>query len=337
MNNNIQLSFCLPVYNVVCFVEQCLQSICKQITNDLRYEILFLDDCSTDGSYELLKQLADKYPNVKVLQNERNSGVSFTRNELIRKACGKYIWFVDPDDMLYPDIAYHVLQVAEDTNVDVILGSYLKVPEECKQKFEPLTSITVSRNSDLKVLPADTNGTRMCAIWAGLFRRDFLLENNLFFNEKMIAQEDTLYYYEMSLRTTNIYRFDEPAYLYRQRSTSVMHTHDSKRALKYYHSMLEMYRVYKHHYDTGDFDNEAIILNKLAHMRQNLALTVVGLQDTRMVVSEFKKLKQEKLYPYTQKYLPPSGMLCVILKILPYEIGFWLIHLFYKIRYLIVN
>ena len=262
---------------------------------DLRggYEILCLDDCSTDGSYELLKRFTDRYPNMKVLQNDRNLGVSFTRNELIRKACGKYIWFVDPDDMLYPGVVNLVLQAAEDTNADVILGNYLEVPEVYKQKFEPLKSIMVSCNSHLKVLPTNAKGACMCAIWAGLFRRNFILESNLFFNEKMIAQEDTLYYYEISLRAKNIYRFDEPSYLYRQRSTSIM--------------------------------------------RQNLALTVVGLQDTRMVISEFKKLKQEKLYPYTQKVLPPSGLLRIILKILPYEIGFWFIHLLYKIRYLILN
>ena len=338
MNNDIQISFCLPVYNVVNFVEECIQSIvnqCFMICGG--YEILCLDDCSTDGSYELLKRFTDRYPNMKVLQNDRNLGVSFTRNELIRKACGKYIWFVDPDDMLYPGVVNLVLQAAEDTNADVILGNYLEVPEVYKQKFEPLKSIMVSCNSHLKVLPTNAKGACMCAIWAGLFRRNFILESNLFFNEKMIAQEDTLYYYEISLRAKNIYRFDEPSYLYRQRSTSIIHTRDSKRALKYYYSMLEMYHVYKHHYDTGDFDNETILLNKLAHMRQNLALTVVGLQDTRMVISEFKKLKQEKLYPYTQKVLPPSGLLRIILKILPYEIGFWFIHLLYKIRYLILN
>ncbi len=107
-------------------------------------EILCLDDCSTDGSYELLKRFTDRYPNMKVLQNDRNLGVSFTRNELIRKACGKYIWFVDPDDMLYPGVVNLVLQAAEDTNADVILGNYLEVPEVYKQRFEPLKSIMVS-------------------------------------------------------------------------------------------------------------------------------------------------------------------------------------------------
>ena len=89
MNNDIQISFCLPVYNVVNFVEECLQSIVSQCFVGMGYEILCLDDCSTDGSYELLKRFTDRYPNMKVLQNERNLGVSFTRNELIRKACGK--------------------------------------------------------------------------------------------------------------------------------------------------------------------------------------------------------------------------------------------------------
>lgn len=82
MMNNILISFCLPIYNVVDFIDECLQSVVNQEIIGV-YEIVCLDDCSTDGSYELLKQLADKYCNLRVLQNAHNSGVSFTRNELI--------------------------------------------------------------------------------------------------------------------------------------------------------------------------------------------------------------------------------------------------------------
>lgn len=314
------------------------RSVCKVLTDKILgggYEILCLDDCSNDGTFELLTRLAKRYSAVKVFRNERNSGVSFTRNRLISQAEGEYVWFVDPDDMLYPNVVNLALQAADDVRADVLLGNYTRVRENDKTLFEPLKSVTAYGNERLSAKPVDGGGVRMNAVWAGLFRRDFLLSNNLFFNEKMIAQEDTLFYYEFGLRTRKIFKFDELSYIYRQRESSVMHTHDSMRALRYYYSMQEMYRVYQHHYDTGDYDDKSVLLHKLAHMKQNLALTLAGLRDTKLVRTELKILKKSGLYPYRQKVLPPSGFQRILAYMLPCECGFWMIHLLYKARYLI--
>ena len=88
-------------------------------------DLLCLDDCSTDGSYELLQELAKNYPTLKVSRNKKNSGVSFTRNQLIKSAKGKYIWFVDPDDLLYPGVAPLALREIEQRGADVLLGNYV--------------------------------------------------------------------------------------------------------------------------------------------------------------------------------------------------------------------
>ena len=330
MMNNILISFCLPIYNVVDFIDECLQSVVNQ--GIMGYEIVCLDDCFTDGSYELLKLLADKYCNLRVLQNAHNSGVSFTRNELIRKAKGKYVWFVDSDDMLYPGVVKPVLKAAEEKQVDVLLGNYLRIPEICKEQFNPISSITISENHQLRILPADKVGTVMSAIWAGVFRKEFLIENKLFFNEKMIVQEDTLFYYECSLRTNKIYNFIEPSYLYRQRSTSVMHTRDARRALCYYHSMVEMYRVYKQHYDSGDYIDKIVLEDKLSHMLQNLPMTLVAISDFVMVKRELKQLKQKGLYPFKPTHLPSSNIRRIILYLLSNEVGFWMVHMMYRLR-----
>lgn len=120
-------------------------------------------------------------------------------------ARGRYIWFVDPDDMLYPNVVNLVLQSAIDSNADVLLGNYIRISEKEQPELPPITSLRLQKNENLDILPKDSNGTPMCAIWAGVLKRDFLIDSGLYFNERMIAQEDTLFYFEMSLHTKNIF------------------------------------------------------------------------------------------------------------------------------------
>lgn len=335
--NDVKISFCLPVYNVRNYLELCIQSIGNQILmGGGTIEVLCLDDCSTDGSYELLQTLKNNYPALKVSRNNHNSGVSFTRNQLIKSAKGKYIWFVDPDDLLYPGVVSLALREIEEREADVLLGNYIRIQEHENITFSPLEHLHVSYSPQID-LPVDDNGIQMCTVCAGLFKRDFLLEHQLFFNEKMIAQEDTLFYFEFGLRTANIYKFQEPCYIYRQRSTSIMHTRDSLRAQRYYDSMREMYRVYMYHFKSNDYKEKDVLLDKLNHMKQNLVLSLAGIENSKEVYNQLMKLKKDGLYPYklTKKYISPLLPLYrkLLYYFLPIELVFWVLHILYKIRY----
>lgn len=250
-------------------------------------------------------------------------------------ARGRYIWFVDPDDMLYPNVVNLVLQSAIDSNADVLLGNYIRISEKEQPELPPITSLRLQKNENLNILPKDFNGTNMCAIWAGIFKRNFLSDNRLYFNEKMIAQEDTLFYYEVSLHTQNIFHFAETAYIYRQRESSIMHSHSAKRALQYYHSMQEMYLVYKRYFTSGLPISKDLLSEKIEHMQQNLALTLAVVNDSRIVKAELKELKKERIYPYQRNFLGNSTPNIVLNFLLKKEFGFWIIHLLSKIKLLI--
>lgn len=334
MTHNIAISFCLPVYNVANYIESCLYNIVNQNIMG-GYEIVCLDDCSTDGSFELLNNIACRYKNVIVRRNIKNKGVSFTRNRLIEMARGRYIWFVDPDDMLYPNVVNLVLQSAIDSNADVLLGNYIRISEKEQPELPPITSLRLQKNENLNILPKDFNGTNMCAIWAGIFKRNFLSDNRLYFNEKMIAQEDTLFYYEVSLHTQNIFHFAETAYIYRQRESSIMHSHGAKRAFQYYQSMQEMYRVYKNYLISESPISKGLLIEKIEQMRQNLVLTLAGVYETRRVKTELKVLKQEGIYPYRKNFLSNSKKNIILNCLLKKEYGFWIIHFAAKLKMLI--
>lgn len=325
----------MPVYNVCNYIELCIQSIENQRIVGGGYEILCLDDCSSDDSFECLKYIATKYSNVVVRRSSQNRGVSYTRNQLINMARGKYIWFVDPDDMLCPNIVNLVIKAAINNNADVVLGNYLRISENERPELATITSLTLQKNENLDILPKDSNGTSMCAIWAGVFKRDFLIDSGLYFNERMIAQEDTLFYFEMSLHTKNIFHFNEVAYIYRQRASSVMHSHSAKRALQYYHSMQEMYLVYKRYFTSGLPISKDLLSEKIEHMQQNLALTLAVVNDSRIVKAELKELKKERIYPYQRNFLGNSTPNIVLNFLLKKEFGFWIIHLLSKIKLLI--
>lgn len=250
-------------------------------------------------------------------------------------ARGKYIWFVDPDDMLCPNIVNLVIKAAINNNADAVLGNYLRISENERPELATITSLTLQKNENLDILPKDSNGTPMCAIWAGVLKRDFLIDSGLYFNERMIAQEDTLFYFEMSLHTKNIFHFNEVAYVYRQRASSVMHSHSAKRALQYYHSMQEMYLVYKKYFTSGLPISKDLLSEKIEHMQQNLALTLAVVNDSRMVKAELKELKKERIYPYQRNFLGNSTQNIVLNFLLKKEFGFWIIHFLSKIKLLL--
>lgn len=334
----VLLSFLLPVYNVKDYLEDCIQSIVQQDLEGIEYEIICIDDNSTDGSYEYLLELAKKKQGITILKNAENKGVSYTRNRLIREAKGKYVWFVDPDDMVFKNAAKSFLYKAEEVNADILLGNYIRVEETTKGNADYVTNwdmIGTNPEQKKQYLPIDQHGKMMCSVCPGLFLRSFLLENNLWMNEKMIAQEDTLFYYEFSLKTKNVYKWEVPCYLYRQRKSSVMNTHNEERNKKYYISMREMLKVYIKHLENGDYTDLNVLERKIHHSKQNVVTCLAMIHDKKYIKSQLKLLRKEKSYPYKFRKevfkSSDSFLRKVLIYLLPIKPFFWLYHFLYTV------
>jgi len=96
----MKISVIIPVYNVEQYLRECLDSVMTQSYND--YEVICINDGSTDGSMAVLKEYAEKYPKVSVIDQE-NKGLSAARNAGINAATGEYVFLLDSDDYLEPD------------------------------------------------------------------------------------------------------------------------------------------------------------------------------------------------------------------------------------------
>lgn len=97
----MKVSVLVPVYNLQCFIEPCLLSLLTQATT-FDYEVIAVDDGSSDDSWAIMQQLTNRYPQLRALQNPQNMGLARTQKRLLAEAQGEYIAYVDGDDLALP-------------------------------------------------------------------------------------------------------------------------------------------------------------------------------------------------------------------------------------------
>lgn len=342
MSENIDISFCLPVYNVSGWIEACVNSIVDQNLTGINYEIVCVDDCSTDDSLAVLKKLSMQNPRVVVVASPENKGVSATRNTAIRSARGTFIWFVDPDDLLYPGAVERMYKAISESSQDVIIGNYMKVNEDAKwSDFEKsdceCTTVLVSSKDNIGAKDAQrtNNGYGMCSSCCGIFRRSFLVENNLYFRENIHFQEDTVFYYEFTRRTEQVLSSNCLCYLYRQRRSSAIHARNDERTKKYYNSLLNMLGVYLE-YEKKSTEKDPELSKKIHQSKEKVAQVLAMVSDTGYVKKELKSLRQKGFYSYRLRWdvlrSEASLAMRLVLFLLPIPMFFWLTHYAFKAK-----
>lgn len=141
------VSVIMPAYNAEPFIAEAISSVLSQSVRDL--ELLVIDDCSTDGTYALAMQQKD--PRICVLRNDKNSGVANTRNRGIEQARGKYIAFLDSDDIWHPQKLQHQIEKLESAGADLCYCSYAIIGRNGeKSRADYIVSETATFNDILK-------------------------------------------------------------------------------------------------------------------------------------------------------------------------------------------
>ncbi len=119
------LSVLVPVYNVRDYLAECVESVLAQAPADAGVEVLLLDDCSTDGSADVMAALDARWPGrLRLLRHERNGGLSAARNTMIGAARGDYLWFLDSDDKLLPGAIAGLREVVRLHAPDAVLCDF---------------------------------------------------------------------------------------------------------------------------------------------------------------------------------------------------------------------
>lgn len=178
------LSFIIPVFDAKPFLEKCVQSLLDQDLERDSYEILLIDDGSTDGSGALCDQLGGQYPMIQVI-HQSNQGLSAARNTGLDKARGKYVQFVDSDDWIESRVLSGLVGKMESDHLDVLRFGYRKVNAFGKELARGGQSVSVRTGKDF--LRVNLHFT--CYACQFLLRKDFLLGHGLYFKRGIIFED----------------------------------------------------------------------------------------------------------------------------------------------------
>ncbi|WP_338397140.1 glycosyltransferase family 2 protein [Persicobacter psychrovividus] len=206
------VSVVVPVYGVEKYIERCFKSVEEQTYPYL--ECLFIDDCSLDNSRNILESLIDQYEGVidfKIVSHQKNKGLSGARNTGLLASNGEYVYFLDSDDDIPKDSISNLVQTLDKVNgfVEMVQGSTMIFQGEKIFNRYVLSSrlpSVIHGNAQIRtnILERKTPVTA----WNRLISRKFLLENNLYFKEGII-HEDEYWGFQLARKIDSIaYCFD---------------------------------------------------------------------------------------------------------------------------------
>lgn len=219
----IKASFIVPVYKVEKYLRECVDSILAQTLES--FELLLVDDGSPDNCPEICDEYAEKDSRVRVFHKE-NGGVSSSRNVGIAGARGKYICFIDSDDFISGDFAQGLFNAAEKYGADIVQGGISYCSEDGETKYEEKSRLpldTVISHSQVCAL-FDEMSSKCLALycWRNMFRRDFLINNSIKFDESLKIGEDSVFNEQALLLASIVTAIDSCNYYYRSREDSAM-------------------------------------------------------------------------------------------------------------------
>ncbi|WP_281815661.1 glycosyltransferase family 2 protein [Brachyspira pilosicoli] len=219
----IKISVIVPVYNVEIYLKECLNSIINQTLKEI--EIICIDDCSSDNSYNILEEYAKKDNRVKIFKNTQNESVGYNRNLGLKEARGEYISFIDSDDFISEDFLYNLYSTAKKYDSDMVNTLNIKFYKNKKitkfyytfydKEFESIWNLNDIENSFSKQAIAPY-------VWNKIYRTSFLVNNNLnFMTTKFGASEDTNFLVKLMLHKPKISFNNNSIYYYRYSPVSL--------------------------------------------------------------------------------------------------------------------
>lgn len=236
---NILLSIIIPAFNVEDFVEECITSIKNQLVN-FDYEVIIINDGSTDETLKLAKQLTRNLPNFKVISQE-NKGLSGTRNKGVKEAKGDYIWFIDSDDLISDNSLQIIGDILQTKKIDCVAIGFERIGDNKninQESYLPLESKFVNGRDFFSHQIAEGDIYTMSQLY--IIKKKILINNELYFEEN-IYHEDMLHTPLMLNKVDEIYSIPYPFYLYRVREGSIMTSKDCSALSKKANDLLHVF------------------------------------------------------------------------------------------------
>ena len=224
----IKISVIVPVYNVENYLIQCLDSIINQTLKDI--EIICVDDCSPDNSIEILEEYKNKDNRINIIRHSNNQGLGPARNTGLKHANGEYISFIDSDDYIDKNFLFYLYSTAKKYDSDVVSTS--NIPENHNGELRDHNYLKEIKKigdylrdgiSNVSIKNEKRPGLEYMAVsaWNKIYRRSFLLENELYFMDINFGPEDADYYRRLLISEPKTSYNHNAIYYYRIRDNSM--------------------------------------------------------------------------------------------------------------------
>lgn len=275
------LSFIVPVYNVERFLPACLDSLLRQDIPAESYEIICVDDGSTDGSPAVLHRYAADHSTLVVVRQE-NAGVCAARNTGLDRARGDYIWFVDADDCIQPNCLAALRALLTQSGADrAVMDNYSFPEAEDPYSFEDKRVDTVWFDS---------------VVWKSVFRRAFLSAHDLRFHyPELIYGEDALFMYEVKYAQPVTVFTGQPLYYCRERVGSASRDDTAAAERRRLRSTIREAEIMKAYFDAGRTD--PVTVDRLMSYLYG-ALFHIAAMPSGAARGELARLRGAKLFPF---------------------------------------
>ena len=211
----IKVSVIVPVYKVEKYILKCLDSILNQTLIDI--EIIVVNDCTPDKSFEICKKYASNYKNMKLVEKDENTGLSDTRNVGLQEAIGEFISFIDSDDYIEENMLELLYEKAVNENLDIVVCDVKKVYENSDKQVVVKSFLSPVFESEEFIISPPMACNK-------LFRKKMFDEEFKF--EKGLLYEDLDLIPSLILKAKKIGYVDIPLYNYLQRSGSIMYSNN---------------------------------------------------------------------------------------------------------------
>jgi len=227
---NPEVSVIIPAYNAEKYIFQSIESVLKQSKQN--FEIIVVDDASVDNTVNIVNSFFDN--RIKLLVNDYNRGVSYTRNRAIKEAKGYWIALLDSDDWYAEKRLEKLLSMAYKNNADLISDNLYMI--ESNEKLQFSWGNLFDREGDIKnmklidpimFIKSNSNfpeqiNERNLGLTKPVIKRNFIVKNNIKYDEKITVAEDFYFQFICLIKGARYILFTEPLYFYRTHQNSLV-------------------------------------------------------------------------------------------------------------------
>lgn len=232
---NKKVSIIIPVYNNENYISQCIESVENQTYKN--YEIIIIDDGSTDDSLKLCKKFEKRNDKIKVI-SINNGGVSNARNIGIKNASGDYVCFIDSDDYVMP--TYIESLIKKMNNKCLVISAYSVFNEKKDRQVKKINKQKLYIGIDI-YLKIVRNELFWNQPWNKMYNLNVIKENKLFFNDKLNMGEDLVFNLNYLNFIDNIFYINKTIYRHRINDNGAMANNNENKLKALSNILLEMY------------------------------------------------------------------------------------------------